>query len=125
MITQNIATLLGLIIVAILIVIDIWLAIDNVPGNTWSEILRDLSKRTLFVPWSLGVLLGHWFHPSNDLRPVLGGASIWVLIGVSTVLTIIGLVFCLSRKYHIPAWPWALGGTITGSILWPVHVTVI
>lgn len=124
MITQNIASILGLSIVAILIAVDVWLALDNVPGNTWSEILRDLSKHTLFVPWSLGVLLGHWFHPSNDLCPVLGDASIWVLTGVSAVLTIIGLVFCLSKKYRVPAWPWVLGGTVIGSLLWPVHVVL-
>ncbi len=70
----------------------------------------------------LNFMMGHWFHPVDDLRAVAGDASIWVLIAVTVVLTAVGLILGFSRKYKVPAWPWVLGGVIAGSVLWPVHV---
>jgi hypothetical protein len=120
MIGQTFATVIGLIVAGILIAIDVWLATDRLPGNTWSELLRELSRDTLFVPWSLGVLMGHWFHPVDDLQPLAGGASIWMLIGGTVVLVAVGLILRFALKYTPPAWPWALGGLVAGAALWPV-----
>jgi hypothetical protein len=120
MIGQTLSIAIGLIITAALIVIDIWLATDRLPGNTWSEMLRELSRHTLFVPWSLGVLMGHWFHPIDELRPLAGGASIWILVGLSVALVALGLVLRFVFKYVPPAWPWTLGGMVVGAVLWPV-----
>jgi hypothetical protein len=122
MIGQTLATVIGLIIVAVLIIIDIWLATDRLPGNTWSELLRESSRHTLFIPWSLGVLMGHWFHPVDDFRAIAGGASIWILIALTAVLIVVGLVLGFAAKYTPPAWPWALGGLVAGALLWPVLV---
>ena len=122
MIGETLSTVLGLIIVGILIGVDVWLAVDKLPGNTWSELLREFSQHTLFVPWSLGVLMGHWFHPIDDLEAVAGGASIWILIGATVVLVALGLVLRFVAKYTPPAWPWVLGGLVAGTLFWPVHV---
>jgi hypothetical protein len=40
---------------------DIWLAVDDKPGNTISEIIRRYSRKYLFIPVAIGVLIGHWF----------------------------------------------------------------
>src|SRR5262245_44696520 len=122
MIGQTLATVLGLIIAGALIIIDIWLVLDRLPGNTWSELLRELSRDTLFIPWSLGVLIGHWFHPVDDLQPVAGGASIWLLIGLTVILVVVGLILRFAAKFTPPAWPWALAGMVAGAALWPVQV---
>jgi len=120
MIGQSVSIVIGLIIVVVLIIVDVWLAVDKLPGNTWSELLREASRHTLFVPWSLGVLLGHWFHPIDGLAALAGGASIWILVGLSAVLVGVGLLLRFVVKWEPPAWPWALGGMVVGAILWPV-----
>jgi hypothetical protein len=117
---QTLSITIGLIIVGVLIIVDIWLAVDRTVGNTWSELLREASRHTLFVPWSLGVLMGHWFHPGDDFAPLVGGASIWILMGLSAVLVALGLVLRFVYKYEPPAWPWVFGGMVVGALLWPV-----
>jgi hypothetical protein len=118
MIGQTLSIIIGLIIVAALIIVDIC-SPQRPPGNVERD-ARELSRHTLFVPWSLGVLMGHWFHPINDFQPLFGGASIWILVGLSAVLVGVGLVLRFMFKYVPPAWPWALAGMVVGAILWAV-----
>lgn len=50
-----------------LIVSDVFLAVDSTPGNTYSEILLTLSRHPV-LPFSFGVLMGHFFWPQRIRR---------------------------------------------------------
>ena len=45
---------------------DLWLYNDAIPRNSITQIIIDLSHRTLLVPWSIGFLFGfltcHFFE---------------------------------------------------------------
>jgi hypothetical protein len=115
------AITLGLILTSLLIGLDIYFAVDDVPGNTWSEIIRSWSKVTPIVPWVCGVLSGHLFHPFDNLKPLFGQPhSIAVLVWTSFVLLFLGLTF---NKYGFePASAAITFGCafVIGSVLWPV-----
>lgn len=111
---------IGLTLVAALIGIDIYLAADSVKGNTWSEIIRMWAKYTPLVPWTIGVLTGHFFHPFDNFRAVLGQpASIAVLIWLTGVVGIMGLSF-MKAGYPIPGWSVLVPAFTAGWLLWPV-----
>jgi hypothetical protein len=57
------AIIAGLTIVAAAIGIDVYLALDGLKGNTWSEMIRSMAYVSTFIPWVWGVLAGHFFHP--------------------------------------------------------------
>jgi len=115
---QTGATLGGALLFLILILLDIWGALDSKPGNTPSELIRWLSRYTAIIPWALGVLLGHWFHPWDGLDGIFGSASTWVLIGVSVVVLAARIFF--RQKPLWDAWIWAALGVLAGTFLWPV-----
>jgi hypothetical protein len=53
------------VVVVLFLAIDVKLAKDKVPGNTYSEIIRDTGNRwpafrIVFI-FSWGVLAGHWW----------------------------------------------------------------
>jgi hypothetical protein len=49
------------VLTAVLIIFDIYLALNGVAGDTYSEIIRDAGHRMAFLPWCVGGLIGHWF----------------------------------------------------------------
>lgn len=53
-----------LVVIVIVLGIDIWLAADDIAGNTYSEILRAWFSRMTWiyylVAFVVGVLLSHW-----------------------------------------------------------------
>lgn len=111
---------IGLILVAMLIGIDIYLATDSVKGNTWSEIIRMWSKHTTLVPWLMGILTGHFLHPYDNFRAVLGQpASIAVLLWLTGIVGILGLGF-MRAGYPIPGWSLLIPAFIAGWLLWPI-----
>lgn len=115
-----IVSIIGGVVVIFLIGFDIYLAADKVSGNTWSEILRTWAVVTPVIPWACGVLSGHFFHPIENLKPVLGTqSSITLLIWLTCVVGIIGLG--LDRAgYPVPPWIVFLPALVVGSLLWPV-----
>ncbi len=115
---QTGATIGGVLLFLLVIVLDVWGALDKEPGNTPSELVRWLSRYTAVVPFALGVLLGHWFHPGDGLDPLFGRASTWVLIALSGVLLAWRIVF--RQKALAGAWFWAVAGIVAGTLLWPV-----
>lgn len=119
MFDQGTATFVGLGIVIILVVADVVLANDATRDNAPSQIIRAVSRYTAVVPFGLGVLTGHWFHPVVAAAPLLGSRSQLYLVFIGVVLGAGGLVLGL-RRSGIPAWPWALAGAILGALLWPV-----
>lgn len=53
---------IGLVVLAvILIVLDVFLALNGTQGDTYSEIIRDTGYRAPFLPWAVGGVAGHWF----------------------------------------------------------------
>lgn len=110
---------IGLTLFAVLIGIDIYLALDGIPGNTWSQYLRTWSMQTPLVPWVWSILLGHWFHPDSS-KPLLGQpSSVVLLLWISVLLGLSGLVV-RHYGYSIPSWCVIIAGFLAGAWLWPV-----
>lgn len=116
---MKIAIIIGILLVCAIIGFDIYLALDNIRGNTWSEMLRTASKYTPIVPWTFGVLMGHFFHPATSFSPIVPlNFGVPVLVWISVVLGIVGLA--LVRSFIFPQWPLLLAGFFAGWLLWPV-----
>lgn len=107
-------SIVGLILIATVVGFDIYLAADNIKGNTWSEVIRLYGRHLNLLPWACGVLCGHWFHP--DWTHALFGqpGSIAVLVWLTFIVT--GLGF---GSLNIPMWTFCLIGMITGCWFWP------
>jgi len=107
-------------LLAVAIGLDVWLAADDVPDNTWSELLRLAAYETPVLPWVCGVLMGHWFHPKDGFQAVLGQPrSIALLIWFTWALFVIGLAVS-SLGLPIPPWIPVVPGLVAGALLWPV-----
>ena len=113
-------TIIGLVLLGLLLGIDVYLATDKVVGNTWSEILRTWSKYTPFIPWFWSVMIGHWFHPNNNLQPILGRPNSLVLLVWITWLLILGGMIMDHLGHPIPAWTIVPFGILAGVLLFPV-----
>lgn len=111
--------IVGLVFVATLLVLTAIASFaDSIPGNTFSELLRESTINTTFYPWALAVYLGRWFHPVDGLQsplgvwgPILLMASTWGIIVLGDILA--------RRGKRI--WPWlvvAVGYGI-GILTWP------
>ena len=101
----------------VLIVLDIFLATDDIGGNTWSEILRSAAQRTPVVPWLGGLVMGHWFHPFDEASPAIDPPGNWMVIVMLTLL-----VALLGFVVSIPPWLPLLPGAFVGASIWPVAV---
>lgn len=103
------------VLVAVLIIVDIALAADPEPGNTWSELVRSAAAATPVVPWLAGLVMGHWFHPGDELEPVIDPpGNALVLLVLSGVVLVIGTVV------NVPPWlPFVVAAPI-GAFVWPV-----
>lgn len=89
---------------------------------------RKIVYNTLFVPWFLGVLLGHWYHPFVD-RTFMGREFLIRTLIVAGVALVLGLVFGLLLAYvegfAIPYWASTIimyAGVVVGAWVWPVRV---
>lgn len=116
---QGAATVIGVLVIAVLVVADIVLANDRTKDNAPSQIVRWVSRFTAAVPFGLGVLMGHWFHPDDNLEPILGARSPLYLLAIGVVIAVGGVIMGWQRKSIAP-WPWAIAGAILGALLWPV-----
>ncbi len=98
-----------------LIVWDIFLAVDDIGGNTWSELLRDAGKLTPVVPWLGGLVVGHLFHPGKNADPLIDApGNALVLLGLTLLFVIIGFFMT------VPTWVPVPLGAVAGAFLWPV-----
>ena len=114
----SIVVIVGCVLVAILIGLDVLFASDSVPNNTWSEIIRLWATKTPIIPFACGVLSGHFFHPGT--KALLGQPnSIALLIWLACVIGIIGLGL---HNYNIMISLWIVFtlGFLGGIFLWPV-----
>ena len=108
-----------IVLVVVLIVIDIVLVSDRVEDNTFSELLRLGGKVSTFFPWTIGVLIGRWYHPVDDLKGVFGPFSIPVVMVFSYVIVVVGDIM-QKRGRPIPAWIIVLVGMVAGGLCVPV-----
>ena len=104
----------------ILVLWDIYLSIDAVCGNTWSEVMREASLRKPVLPWLLGAFLTHLFHFKDDLQPVIDrDAAITVMVILTLGLGALGITgielagWCMSLTVVL--------GMAAGLLLWPKH----
>ena len=47
--------------VLLLVVFDLYMAANNVPGDTISEVVRSWAQRHPVIPFAAGVVMGHFF----------------------------------------------------------------
>ena len=112
-----------IVLVVVLIVIDIVLVSDRVEDNTFSELLRLGGKVSTFFPWTIGVLMGHWYHPVDHLRPIIRAPWNYITLGIiALIIFVLGAVFLYALKIYTPQWFTVLFGLVIGSLLWPVEV---
>lgn len=108
------------IITSILIIaaIDVAFILDQAP--TISKRFRDIGRKVSFLPYSWGVLGGHFWGPT--LPPAFGGwwASIGFLLVGGAVVT--AGHFLILRVFTPPGWlslVYLPFGAVAGIVLWP------
>jgi len=75
-------TILLYLVGASLLVWDIIVAVNDIQGDTISEIIRDVSYKIWFIPWGFGGIMGHLFwHKKNEDE-----TRVAAMIGSSTAL---------------------------------------
>lgn len=107
-----------LALIGIIIVVDLFLAFNNVEEDTISEVLQNWAYRRFFViTWFWGVLAGHLFL-TNSTRYFSPSVSIPVLLGLTLILLLAGFFYegivPLSVQVIL-----LIFGTIAGYLLWP------
>lgn len=111
--------IVGLAFVATLLVLTAIASFaDPLPGNSFSELLRESTVDTTFYPWALAVYMGRWFHPVDGLESPLG---VWgPILLMATTWGVIVLGDVLRRKGKRP-WPWLVvtAGFVAGVLTWP------
>lgn len=123
MISVGLINTVGLIVVAVFVGVDVYLATDKIKGNTWSEVIRSWGTLTLVVPWLWGILGGHFFHPFMvKVNPVIQKpGNFALLIWLSCVITMLGFAMSRADVSTIPFMLVALAlGIVAGVFLWPV-----
>jgi len=104
----------------ILVVWDVYLALDPIDGNTWSEVMREASTLNPLFPWLLGVLLAHLFHFRDDLKPIFDrDAASTLMVAITIGLGVIGI-------YGVELTGWSMTllvilGMVTALLFWPMH----
>lgn len=111
------AGLAGLLIIT-LIVLDVPAAIDDIEGNTFSELLRRGGRQLAILPWTISIFAGRWFHPFDGFD--LFGRHGPVVLLVVTFLVVVGTHLCRQYLWQVPSWMIVILGLLSGAMLWPV-----
>jgi hypothetical protein len=107
------------LIFIVLVAWDVWLALDAVASNTWSEQMRIASGGKPVLPWLFGVILGHLFHPADGLAPVMEKDAALTILSMATVVAfVVGAFGLLSLSETLVALT-MLCGVAAGVLLWP------
>lgn len=101
----------------VLIAWDVLLAIDDIEGNTWSEVIRAAGHAYPVVPFMLAALVGHLFHPFDGPPLRIPRAVARVVL----TLLIFGYAVAGVSDVALPGTSLGhmLGGLLAGAILWP------
>lgn len=108
--------LLGAVFVLAFIGVDVRLAVDHIPRNTWSEMGRHVARLTPVLPWAVGVLAGHVFHP--DIAPLRGQPHVVPLLCFTGAVFALGIV-ARANGHPLPGWALLAPGFVAGWLLWP------
>lgn len=77
--STSVVTLIAFGIFALIIAIDIHLYRDNVPGNSFTQIIRAKAKKYLIIAWAIGFLMGyltsHFFDPEEQERATIASTA--------------------------------------------------
>lgn len=124
MLTPRTMTVVGVAMAPLtVVVLDVLL----VGPESSSEIVRAIrsSGGTAFVAWTVGLFVGHWFHPGEASEPMLGlpgppwnyalFGGLTLLVGLFTLV----VVDAGSASDWLPT-TLAVAGFGVGSLLWPV-----
>lgn len=108
-------------IILIIIVVDLFLAFNNQPGDTISEVLiREAYNKLSVLVWAWGVLAGHLFLGRSEA--LLGGLSIPILLALTLVFLLIGL-FVRENIYYQSIL--LIFGALAGFLLWPQEIPTL
>ncbi len=108
-----------LTIVVLIIVVDLFLNLNDVKEDTISEVLQNWAYSRFFViTWAWGVVAGHLFVARAN--PLFSSPSpILVLLGLTLAILVTGLLY--KNIVTVPTQVILLIlGTIAGHLLWPV-----
>ena len=119
--TAGVVLLLPLTIVLFvaLIAVDVPSAIDDIEGNTFSELLRAGGTQTTIFPWTLAIFAGRWFHPADGFDP-LGVVGAVILMVLTFVVVAGDGVLRHYADVAVPSWIVVAAGVVAGAVLWPV-----
>jgi hypothetical protein len=109
-----------IVLVVLLIGVDVYLVADKVPGNTWSEMLRNAATHTTFVPWTLAVLAGRWFHPIDAMEPVGSQTVGAALLMVTSYVVVVAGDILRKKSMPVPGWSIVLLGVPAGIFFCPI-----
>jgi hypothetical protein len=94
--------------------------------------VREFIFSTLWMPFFLGVLMGHWYHPWPKwyciMNRVYRGYDIippLILLGVAACGAASPAFFHYARGHTIPSWASFIAvcvGVLSGMLVWPVRV---
>ncbi|OEU77807.1 MAG: hypothetical protein BA865_12390 [Desulfobacterales bacterium S5133MH4] len=120
----SVLILCPLLLLATFVTMELALAARiNLDTNDTTVKFRSIIYNTLFVPWFLGVLLGHWYHPFIE-RHFTGGQFLLRTATVVGVAVLLGLPTGLVG-FSVPYWGSTIMvyvGAVVGAWVWPVRV---
>ena len=105
--TVRITTSILIVVAVLLIVWDVYAALNGVKGDTISAVIYEASVRLSFIPYAWGCLTTHFF--CSVKRPII---NTWLMVGlliaVGVALNVVGLML------GPPDW-WTIFSLIVGA----------
>lgn len=106
-----------IVVVALIIVLDVILAVNAVKGDTISAVSWEAAKRLAVIPWGVGVVIGHVFlSPILAIRH-LGPWPTWLTLGSLTATVVVGDL-CLAPHDAQTIGVALLLGLVVGMFVW-------
>lgn len=112
--TAKLSAYAAAVITLALIVVDIVFATDRVRGNTWSEVIHHWGGKVPVIPWTWGVLLGHFFGRGMVPAPFTAQAGIALLVWATVVVQLVGMSLGVHPLIS------GLIGIVAGAVCWAV-----
>jgi hypothetical protein len=127
---KRVATVIGVSFLLLILVIEIVLGIEPKPSNTFSHIFRGWAIVGLAGAFGWGTVVGHFFHPVDDLRSIFHpylNPTLNLIVAVAPILAFAiadVIVAATADNWVYPSWvpPISLAvGCVWGALAWPVQ----